>query len=216
VTPRIVCFDLGGVVVRICRSFAEACERAGVPLRDPEWMQSDDAIAARSLLVDAYQRGAMTSEQYLLGMAEAMRGCYSPKELELVHDAWLVEEYSGMLDLVARLDSLPGITTACLSNTNERHWSVLAEGGSTDFPSVTRLRHRFASHLIRSSKPDAEIYLHAERGLRARGAEILFFDDLAHNVDAARSRGWRAELVDPEGSPAEQMASYLRAQGIVL
>jgi HAD superfamily hydrolase (TIGR01509 family) len=147
-------------------------------------------------------------------MAEAMGGRYTVEEVERVHDAWLVEEYRGVFELIEVLNATPGVETACLSNTNERHWSALAGRARSVFPSVKKLAHRFASHLVRSSKPEAAIYQHAERGLAVDGGEIVFFDDLPANVRAAQAQGWRAELVDPDGAPAEQMVGFLHAHRV--
>lgn len=202
--------------MRICRSFGEACERAGLPVRDPEWMHGAPALDERRALIRSYQSGGMGTEQYLRAMADATGGRYSVEEARQIHDAWLVEEYPGVLALVEALNAAPAITTACLSNTNERHWLALAADDSTAYPSVARLAHRFASHLVRVSKPEPGIYRHAERELGAEASDILFFDDLSANVLAARSLGWRAEVVDPEDSPAEQMARYLERHGIAL
>ncbi len=41
---RLVCFDLGGVVIRICRTWAEGCAAAGLEVRDPLlWRQTKPA-----------------------------------------------------------------------------------------------------------------------------------------------------------------------------
>jgi putative hydrolase of the HAD superfamily len=43
-------------------------------------------------------------------------------------------------------------------------------------------------------KPDPEFYAKIERDLGLAGQEIQFWDDLSTNVEAARQRGWKAEL----------------------
>lgn len=212
--PRVVCFDLGGVVVRICRSFGEACARAGLPLRDADFMQSEAALEGRRALMHEYQLGVLSSERYFDQLAEATRGRYSADEVRRIHDAWLLDEYPGLPRLVEVLNAFPAITTACLSNTNERHWSDLADGSRGCFPTFSRLERRFASHLVGACKPDPDIYEYAERELGAEPEEILFFDDHVQNVEAARDRGWRAEHIDSERGPAEQMARHLVAHGV--
>ena len=54
-THRLVCFDLGGVIIRICRTWAEGCRAAGLDVRRPElWRQTH--IARRRIIID-YQTG---------------------------------------------------------------------------------------------------------------------------------------------------------------
>jgi len=215
--PRVIVFDIGGVLVRICRTWAEACETAGVPVHSPEWLAGEQAIAARSAVMSAYQNGELSTEAYYHGMLGALERRYTQDEIARIHDAWLLEEYSGVDELVTELTRLSGVTTACLSNTNERHWDVLAPvQGAPRYPSIMALGQRFASHLMRASKPDAKIFLDFQQHIRAEPNEILFFDDLEPNVRAARGQGWRAETIDPLGDTAVQLRAHLRAHGLPL
>jgi FMN phosphatase YigB (HAD superfamily) len=63
-------------------------------------------------------------------------------------------------------------------------------------------------------KPDAEIYRAFERATGAAPGDVVFFDDLAENVDAARACGWDAVLVDHGGDTAAQVLAALRARGV--
>lgn len=215
--PSVICFDIGGVLVRICRSWAEACEKAGVPVHAREWLTGEQAVAARSVVMRAYQNGELSTGAYYEGMLGALERHYTLDEIASIHDAWLLDEYSGISELVAELGQLPGITTACLSNTNERHWDVLAPaGGTARFPSVLALGQRFASHLMRASKPEAKIFLDFQRQLGVEPVDILFFDDGEPNVLAARGQGWRAETIDPLGDTCSQLRAHLRAHGVAV
>lgn len=214
-TPRVICFDIGGVLVRICRTWAEACEKAGVPVHAPEWLAGEQAIAARSGVMRAYQNGELTTDDYYHSMRGALEQHYTLDQIVSIHDAWLLDEYAGVVELVNELTALPGVTTACLSNTNERHWDVLAPvGGVPRFPSVMALGKRFASHLMRASKPDAKIFSDFQQQMGADAADILFFDDTEPNVVAARNYGWRAETVDPLGDTCGQLRVHLQAHGL--
>lgn len=213
--PRVVCFDLGGVLVRIARSWVEACERAGVVVHDREELSTEAAIQARRPVMMAYQSGDLSTPEYYEGLRRALGGRYSLEEVASVHDAWLLEEYAGVAELVTRLGEVPGVQTACLSNTNERHWEMLApERGPARFPAVQGLQRRFASHLMRVSKPEARIFEGFQAALAARPEDILFFDDGEPNVSAARRLGWRAETIDPTEQTLGQLESYLRRYGI--
>ncbi len=214
---RVVCFDLGGVLVRICRSWAEATESAGVPLKQPEQLLSEAWRLRRWALVDRYQRGQLQCDDYFAGMAEAVEGLYDPSEIRRIHDAWTLQEYDGIAELVEQLAQVRDLVTACLSNTNHAHWVRLnGEREPLEYPSVSKLTHRLASHQLGLAKPDAEIYQRACEHFACAPSDILFFDDLQENVNAAREQGWNAELIDHTGDTAAQMRSHLARHGIVL
>ena len=216
-SPRIICFDLGGVVVRICRTWKEACAQAGVPDRDPERFGRPDLARARKDAVELYQTGRITTREFWPLIAELTDGLYSPAEIERIHHAWIIEDYPGIADVIDRLNSAEGILTACLSNTNDAHWTaMLGRGDGHSSPAVRKLRHLGASHIIGAAKPGPDIYRRALRAMSARADEVLFFDDLAENIDAARSLGWRAEQIDPSGDTAEQVVRHCRSNGVAV
>lgn len=188
-----------------------------MPVHDPDELSSPAAIDARRPVMMAYQAGELSTAEYYDGLRRALGGRYSLDEVARVHDAWLLEEYRGVADLVTRLSEMPGVQTACLSNTNERHWEVLAPvRGAGRFPSVTRLGRRFASHLMRVSKPDARIFQDFQAALEVKPDQILFFDDGEPNVEAARRAGWRAETIDPAEQTLEQLQAHLLRYGVDL
>lgn len=208
----VVCFDLGGVLVRICRTWAEACEVAELPLRELHSEAQEGLRAHRQSVVDGYQRGTLSCGDYYEALSAALDGAYSVAEVELIHHVWTREQYPGIDDLIAALNALPGFTTACLSNTNHAHWQRLAGGdGRSEYPAVEALERRLASHEMGCLKPEPEIYAQAHEVLTGgvAGGRIIFFDDLPENVEAARRHGWSAYHVDPGGDPATQMRAIL-------
>ena len=212
---RCVCFDWGGVILRICRSFEEGVTRAGLDLRP-----GTDAPALKQRrhdLAHEYQIGRLTREEFLASVSTAMNGVYSPAEFERIHDAWLIEEYPSVDRLVADLLASPRIETAMLSNTNELHWRRQQPdaAGLPHFPTAGRLKHRHASHLLGLAKPEASIYRAFERETGFTPESILFFDDLADNISTARACGWCAEQIDHTGDTAAQMRGHLRRYGVL-
>lgn len=212
--PTLVCFDLGGVLVRICRSWAESCAAAGVELREAEHFAAEATVRARRALADRYQLGQISVDEYLQGTHELIRGLYSLAELGRVHAAVLLGEYPGVSELVARLNATPGVSTACLSNTNHGHWQQLL--ADPRIPVMHALGARLASHLLGCAKPSSQIYERAQQELGHSGSEILFFDDLAENVAAAEHAGWRAVLIDPLADTAAQIRRALASAGLQL
>ena len=139
--------------------------------------------------------------------------------VEAIHRAWTQAEYPGVDRLIAELNGLAGMHTACLSNTNHAHWQRLdGRDGRGEYPAVQRLSTRLASHVLGLLKPGTAIYEAADQALSrspdgtppgAGPPRVIFFDDLEDNVTAAREHGWHAHLVDHRGDTAAQMREQL-------
>lgn len=209
---RIVCFDLGGVVVRICRTWEEACARAGIDVRDPERFAAPALRELRHRITDDYMAGRMSCAEYWDRIAAATDALYCAADIRAVHRAWTCEDYPGIEALIDRLNATPGITTACLSNTNHTHWELLTR--ELPSPAIAKLARTLVSHHMGLTKPDPAIYRAAEAALDAHPHEIAFFDDLPENIDAALACGWRARLIDHSTDTAAQIESHLRELGI--
>jgi len=215
---KIVVFDLGGVVVRICRSWAEGCAAAGLEFR-AAGLASEEMKARRREVSARHGRGEISCAQYYHEMAATTGGLYTAAEAERIHHAWTREEYPGVYELVERIHEA-GVETGVLSNTNHAHWVRLAPeraggGARPEYRTPAAIRHLHASHLLGLHKPDPGIYRAFERVTGFAGAGIVFFDDLAENVAAANAAGWRAFQVDHTGDTAAQMAGVLRTAGVI-
>ena len=203
---RLVCFDIGGVLVRLAGGWEDACVRAGVPsfTGDVEWEKHHP-------LMHKYERGHISSEEYFRGVDECLKGI-TAEQFTGAFDAWLREMYEGAEKLIEELNA-KGVMTACLSNTNDRHWQALA-GGKEIYRPLGKLKHRFASHQIREAKPDVAAYKAVEKQLGLRGEEILFFDDLEPNILGARAAGWNAERIT-EHDAVKQERDFLKKYKIL-
>ena len=205
---EVVCFDLGGVLIRICRSWQEAARAADLPVHPvPEAFEVERQAAAR-----AHQVGAIEDSEYYAAVSRASAGAYRAEDVERVHHAWTRSEYDGLGDLFGALRQSPGIRLACLSNTNAAHWGRLAPdspSAADEYPNLAALETKLASHLLGLAKPDPEIFSVACARLETLPGRILFFDDLAENVAAARAAGWQAHEVDPFGDPVAEIRTHL-------
>ena len=196
--------------MRIVSGWDEACERAGLPpADDPRFAER------RAPLWRAHQRGELPTERYCEQVAPLSSGRYTPSEVVRVLDAWMIEQYPGVGEVVARVEAA-GAIPAVLSNTNPRHWDQLtsAEGLQRHFPVLGRIGQRHASHLLGAVKPEPAIYAAFEQATGYTPAALLFFDDLPANVEGARGAGWSAERIDPAGDTAAQMLGALDRYGI--
>jgi putative hydrolase of the HAD superfamily len=209
VPVKAVCFDLGGVLIRIVSDWAEACDRAGVELKGA-W--SEPMKRKRlSVASNRFEVGASTFDDFAGVICEMSE--YTRDEVERVVDAWLIEPFAGMEEVIDRLLAR-GVKTAVLSNTNERHWPVIVDAGGP-FAMVNRLGVLLASHEIGARKPDAAAYLRVEEELGVPAESILFFDDLQDNINAAVWQHWRTFRVYPQNDPAGQIMQELEQQELL-
>lgn len=216
---KLVCFDVGGVLVRHCRSWAEGCRAAGLPLH--EVAESPPIVAARRELSRLHTTGRISGEEFCRRVSDLVSGLYSPTDVATVHHAWLGTEYDGVHALVQRLVRSGLVQTAALSNTNHEHWirfdppeGAAGRASAREFPSVALLHRRFASHVLGCAKPDPAIYEAFERAVGLAGGAILFFDDLPDNIAAARASGWVAEQIDHTCETAPQIEAALARHGL--
>src|SRR5437868_3609477 len=119
-SPRMmVCFDLGGVLARIRRTWNGCAEAVGVKtgLRENELYDLTDFA-----LFDAFQLGAFEPSHYLEKLGSYLS--ISAGDALKVHNAILDRPYEGTQEVVDDLKAA-GHRTACLSNTNSLHWEIL-------------------------------------------------------------------------------------------
>jgi glucose-1-phosphatase len=206
---RLVCLDIGGVLVRICSGWVDACRIAKIELR-PEMR---DAGLFKQIVEASHrlEHGHIDVPTFDRQVAE-MTGL-TPKQVGAAAEAWLLGVYDGAVELIDWLNTLPDLSSACLSNTTTRHWQMMTTPGPV-YAGLDRLKHSFVSYEIGHMKPSAAIYRHVERATRFKPHEIIFFDDSAANVQGARACGWHAEQVDPIADPPRQVRELLRRHGV--
>jgi putative hydrolase of the HAD superfamily len=201
---RLVCLDLGGVLIRVCGSWEDACRAAKLEL--PASLAQPTTVEQLVRLNHLHETGQMNEQAYDREVAGIVG--ISPEQAAAASRAWLGETYPGAHQLIEQLAANSAVRSACLSNTNLRHWEMMTSPGPHQL-NLHRLTWQFVSFRIGHMKPSAELfqYVQTESGLPAE--EILFFDDNAANVAAARACGWNAEQIDPRGDPPAQVRSHL-------
>lgn len=211
----VVVFDLGGVLVRIARGWNDAHQLAGLDADHP-MLASDDFHPRSAEAAHAYQTGTIGFDEWADAVSAASDGSYSPDDAKRIMEAWTIEEYPGIRDVIDQIHDA-GLATAALSNTNARHWELLGAHDETysDYPNLGALQQLHASHLLGHAKPHPDIYEAFTEAADLGKARVLFFEDTKPNVDAARRFGWSARHIDYAGDPAAQMLGALRHHRIV-
>lgn len=206
---KVVCFDVGGVLIRITYRWAEAAERAGIATR-PDF--PPDAKLWDAPFFVAYEGAQMGDDEYFENLAEYL-GKVSATDAKRVHNHIMVEPYP-QVDRIVRELNEQGFTTACLSNTNDLHWTDMFHSGR--FPANEAIKVRLASHLVGAPKPSPEMFHALEREAGASGKDVVYFDDSAANIRAAETFGWQSFHIDPEQATDTQILQGLSSAGIRL
>lgn len=189
---RLVVFDLGRVLVRICDDWQHACACAGLDVPAFSIAPADQLKLVE--LSHQHEVAQIDSARFIQESAKLMG--LSSEQVRAASASYIVGAYPGTVQLLDELSAM-GVATACLTNTNPHHWELLYQAGHPSFFPLDRLKWRFASHLMRLRKPGPAIYKQVEKETGIAPGSILFFDDVAENVDAARHCGWNAVRIDP-------------------
>ena len=194
-------FDLGRVVIDIDFSKALSCWAAHAGCTSSD-------IAARFVRDEAYRRhevGTISDAEYFATLRAALGIAISDEAFLEGWNAIFAGEMPGIAPLLARAGAR--MPLYAFSNTNRPHVAHF----STVYADILRhFRTVFLSSTIGLRKPDAAAYDHVIKAIGAPAGRIVFFDDLAENIEGARASGLKAVQV----RSSEDVAGALVALGI--
>ena len=177
---RAFLFDIGNVIVRF--DFARALH-AVAALSDvadeAEALQRIDAVKL------VYEDGRMSRDAFLR-QAFALLDYRGTREQFIAAWQGIFWPNEPMHELIRSLYGRYPIHL--LSNTNDMH----VEGLFRDFDVFQCVSTGIYSHEVQASKPDSRIYAIACEKCGIEPASTFFIDDLAANIQAARSMGFHA------------------------
>lgn len=207
---RLVVFDLGRVFLRLAPDWRHAFDKAGVPYAAA---MDDPGVKAELWELVMLEEVGAFGELGFFDKAGPLLGI-TPEQFIRVSDAYLCGIFPGSVELIDELNALP-VQTACFSNTNHNHWKDLTNPEHPNGLPLHRLTHQFASQLIGHRKPDPGIYQHLEEHTGIQPANILFFDDLQDNIDAASQRGWHTHRVTHPDDTVPELRGVLASYGVL-
>lgn len=168
------------------------------PPHPPAWERMKTLLGADEVSFHAaywaprhdYDRGALNGDSYWQTVADRLersldgntRAALIEADLEL----W-TQPNQAMIDWAQSLQKT-GVRTGILSNLGD----AMEAGVRTRLPWINGFDHLTFSHRLGIAKPDLAIYRHAAAGLGVEPGHILFIDDRADNVEAARQAGMQA------------------------
>ena len=153
--------------------------------------------------------GTLDPDAFVCAVAALTGGRTSESDVRRVHEHWVTGEHEGVGDVIGELNDA-GVRTSCLSNTDAVHWSWMERNS----PAFRAIRIRHASHLLGIAKPDPRIFCRFADLVGTPASEIVLFDDLQPNVDAARAAGWRAYRINHLGCTATQLRQIMSRIGL--
>ena len=199
---QLVCLDLGGVMIRICGGWEEACSLAAVSL--PSGGGSRQEITRGLAPIVRSHESGRTDEQTFLQQASRVVGLL-PDQVTAVSAAWLKGPYPGARPRrPAHARPRPAHR---LPLEHQRPPLAHHDHARAHYLGLDKLTWRFASFEIGSMKPDPGIYEYVERVAAKEGiarSSIAFFDDNEANIAAAAAHDWHAVRIDPQGDPPRQ------------
>lgn len=194
-------FDLGRVVLDVdfnrtlhCWASHARCE-------------PQDLVArfARDQLYQRHEKGEISDALFFAGLRISLGIDLSDEQFLEGWNAIFAGEMPGIKPLLARAaEHLP---LYAFSNTNRPHVEYFS-GKYADV--LGHFREIYLSSSIGLRKPDAQAYDHVVKAVGVSARRIVFFDDLAENVEGARKVGLTAVHV----TSSDDVANALAALGI--
>ncbi len=179
---EFVLFDLGGVLIELGQ-LGDLQELTGFVGDTDTWRQILEPWIRR------FERGECSANEFSAGVVADWRVDITPTRWLEVLQAWPIGPYPGTTELLLRLHQ--AVAIGCLSNTNALHW----KDQSARWPMLEIFDYRFLSFEMGLRKPEIAIYRAVADRLPFDPERVLFMDDLAVNIDAARAFGFRSEQV---------------------
>jgi glucose-1-phosphatase len=191
-------FDLGRVVLDIdfnntlvCWASHAGCEPAHLVGR-----------FARDDIYQRHEKGEIGDVEFFAALRASLGICLSDAQFLEGWNAIFAGEMPGIAPLLAR--AAKRLPLYAFSNTNGAH----AEHFSQRYAAVLGyFREIFLSSDIGLRKPDAAAYDHVVQAIGIPAGRIVFFDDLAENIEGARARGLTAVHVTSPEDVADALAA---------
>jgi putative hydrolase of the HAD superfamily len=194
-------FDLGRVVLDIDFNKALVCW-AGHAGCEPAHLLGR---FARDEIYQRHETGEIDDAEFFAALRTSLGVGLSDAQFLEGWNAIFAGEMPGIAPLLER--AAQRVPLYAFSNTNGAHIEHFSQVYAE---LLGHFREIFLSSMIGLRKPDAAAYDHVVKAIGVPAHRIVFFDDLAENIEGARARGLTAVHVT---SP-EDVADALAALGL--
>jgi putative hydrolase of the HAD superfamily len=201
-TADALLFDLGRVVLDIDFSKVVACW-AGHAGCAPARLTG--RFSWRDEFYQQHERGEISDAEFFAALRALLGVELSDAQFLEGWNKIFAGEMPGIAELLAH--AAQRMPLYAFSNTNGLH----ADYFSQRYADVLgHFREMFLSSSIGLRKPDAQAYDHVVKAIGVPAERIVFFDDLAENIEGARERG----LIAVHVTSPDDVANALAALGI--
>jgi HAD superfamily hydrolase (TIGR01509 family) len=176
--PQLLLFDLGGVLVEFS-GFRDLSRLLRVPRSEADIQQQWIACP----IIRSFGIGQLTPPQFADRFVAAWDIAVTPAAFLREFRTWTKGLLPGAREVLTALRGR--FRLACLSNSNATHW----ERNAQELGLFTPFEAALSSHVLGCHKPDPLIYHRALAALHVAPGAVVFFDDGAANVEAAREVG---------------------------
>jgi FMN phosphatase YigB (HAD superfamily) len=191
-------FDLGRVVIDIDFDKALACW-AGHAGCEPAHLVGR---FARDEIYQRHETGSIDDAEFFASLRTSLGIDLTDAQFLEGWNAIFAGEMPGIGSLLMRAGTR--VPLYAFSNTNNAH----VEHFSQAYADVLgHFREIFLSSAIGLRKPDAAAYDHVVQAIGVPAKRIVFFDDLAENIDGARARGLTAVHVTSPDDVAQALSA---------
>jgi epoxide hydrolase-like predicted phosphatase len=176
--PQLLLFDLGGVLVEFS-GFRDLAPLLRIPRLEADIRQQWIACPT----IRAFEVGQLTPQQFAERFVAAWDVAVTPTAFLRAFRTWTRGFLPGAREVLTALRGR--FRLACLSNSNATHW----ERNTQELGLLTHFEAALSSHVLGCHKPDPLIYHRALAPLHVAPETVVFFDDVAANVEAAQEVG---------------------------
>lgn len=194
---RTLLFDLGGVLLE------NGGREALTALLPPGTLPGDVRLRWLACpIVAKFERGQIDAVAFASALVREWQLTLDAQAFLASFATWPKGFYPGAAALLADLRTRHRV--ACLSNSNDVHWKRFPEIG-------TLFDVALSSHHLGCVKPERIAFERALERLACDASQVWFFDDLAPNIETARSLGMHAFQVDG----LDDVRDALRREGLL-
>jgi HAD superfamily hydrolase (TIGR01509 family) len=192
-------FDLGRVVLDIDFSKVVACW-AGHAGCEPAHLAG--RFSWRDEFYQQHEKGEISDAEFFAALRALLGFELSDAQFLEGWNEIFAGEMPGIAPLLQR--AAQRLPLYAFSNTNAAHVEHFSE---TYAGVLGHFREIFLSSAIGLRKPDAAAYDHVVKAIGVPASRIVFFDDLAENIDGARACGLTAVHVTSPDDVAHALAA---------